>query len=121
MKRNEVCVPLEVIVSKIAALGVPGIILTLTKAATGYSGAAAMTTALAAIGPGGMFGGVVTLVLTGLVVQGITEYGTDAILSGVIKELYKNGDTKESIKRKIKKYPISKKLKLKLYNTLEYF
>lgn len=45
---------MDKIVSKIAALGVPGLVLTVAIGATGLAGGAAITTALAAIGPGGM-------------------------------------------------------------------
>ena len=81
---------MDKIVSKIAALGVPGLVLTVAIGATGLAGGAAITTALAAIGPGGM-----------------------------IKELYRRGETKEQLKQKIKRYPISKDLKRKLNEYIE--
>lgn len=105
---------MEKIISKIAALGIPGLILVVTMSATGFSGAAALTTALASLGPGGMIGGIVVLGVAGLIAQGITEFGFDAIFSGVIKELYKKGETRESILSKIDSYPVSKSLKRKL-------
>lgn len=109
---------MEKIVSKIAALGVPGLILITAIGATGLAGGAAITTALAAIGPGGMIGGIVTLGVIGLISEGITEYGFDAIFSAVVKELYKRGETKNSILKKIEKYPVSKQLKRKLRDSL---
>lgn len=109
---------MEKIVSKIAALGVPGLILITAIGATGLAGGAAITTALAAIGPGGMIGGIVTLGVIGLISEGITEYGFDAIFNAVVKELYKRGETKNSILKKIKKYPVSKQLKRKLRDSL---
>lgn len=42
---------MEKIVSKIAALGVPGLVLLIAISATGLTGAAAITSALAALGP----------------------------------------------------------------------
>ncbi|MGO8433483.1 hypothetical protein, partial [Rhizobium johnstonii] len=63
------------IVSKIAALGVPGLVLTVAIGATGLAGGAAITTALAAIGPGGMIGGLVKLGVIGLISEGISKYG----------------------------------------------
>jgi len=48
---------MDKIVSKIAALGVPGLVLLVAISATGLYGAAAITTALAALGPFGMVGG----------------------------------------------------------------
>lgn len=110
---------MEKIISKVAALGIPGLILVVAMAATGFSGAAALTAALAALGPGGMIGGIVLLGVAGLVAQGLTEFGFDAIFSSVVKELYKKGETKESILSKIQDYPVSKSLKRKLKEELE--
>lgn len=51
------------IVNKIAGLGVPGIMLMVAISMTGLSGAAAITAALALLGPGGMLGGIAFLLL----------------------------------------------------------
>lgn len=110
---------MDKIVSKIAALGVPGLVLTVAIGATGLAGGAAITTALAAIGPGGMIGGLVTLGVIGLISEGISKYGVDAIFSAVVKELYRRGETKEQLKQKNKRYPISKDLKRKLNEYIE--
>lgn len=110
---------MDKIVSKIAALGVPGLVLTVAIGATGLAGGAAITTALAAIGPGGMIGGLVTWGVIGLISEGISKYGVDAIFSAVVKELYRRGETKEQLKQKIKRYPISKDLKRKLNEYIE--
>ena len=110
---------MDKIVSKIVALGVPGLVLLLAIGATGYAGAAAITTALCAIGPFGMIGGIATLGLIGLISQAISEYGFEKIFVQVVKELVKKGETKESILLKINSYKISKSLKLKLKEILE--
>lgn len=110
---------MDKVVSKIAALGVPGLVLTVAIGATGLAGGAAITTALAAVGPGGMIGGLVTLGVIGLISEGISKYGVDAIFSAVVKELYRRGETKEQLKQKIKRYPISKDLKRKLNEYIE--
>ena len=110
---------MDKIVSKVAALGVPGLVLVIAIGATGLAGGAAITAALAALGPGGMIGGIVTLGVIGLLSEGIAKYGVDAIFSSVVKELYKRGESKESILEKIKKYPISRDLKRKLNESLE--
>ena len=112
---------MEKIISKIAGLGVPGLILLVAINATGLAGAAAVTTALAAIGPGGMVGGVAFLVASGVILDGLAEWGFDALFSGVIRQLYVNGETKESIKQKISKYPLTKKLKAKLSYEVDHF
>ena len=110
---------MDKIVSKVAALGVPGLVLVVAIGATGLAGGAAITTALAALGPGGIIGGIATLGVIGLLSEGIAKYGVDAILTAVVKELYKRGETKESIISKIEKYPISKDLKRKLKESVK--
>ncbi len=112
---------MDKIIKKIAALGVPGLVFTVAIQLTGLAGAAALTTALAALGPGGIVGGVMSLCLLGAIADAIAEYGFDAIARGVIKELYCRGESKESIKRKIRKYPVSSKLKSSLCDTVEKF
>ena len=109
---------MDKIVSKVAALGVPGLVLVIAINATALAGRAPITTALAALGPGGMIGGITTLGVIGLISEGIAKYSVDAIVSAVVKELYKRGETKGSIKEKINKYPISKDLKRKLNEIL---
>lgn len=110
---------MDKLVSKIVALGVPGLVLLVAISATGLAGAAAITDALAAIGPAGILGGVATLILAALISQGLSEWGFDAIFSAVVKELYAKGESKESILQKIEKYKISKSLKRKLREDLE--
>lgn len=110
---------MDKLVSKIAALGVPGLVLVTAIGATGLAGGATITTALAALGPGGMLGGIVTLGIIGLVSEGIAQYGVDAIFSAVVKELYRKGETKEEILQKVNRYPISKDLKRKLKEHIE--
>ena len=105
---------MDKIVSKIVALGVPGLILFTAIGATGYAGAAAMTTALAALGPGGMFGGVITLIAASLITDAVSEYGFEKIFGAVIKELYKGGETPEGLIDKIERYPVTKRLKREL-------
>ena len=100
-------------------MGIPGLILVTAIGATGLAGGAALTTALAAIGPGGMIGGIATLGVIGLISEGIAEYGFDAIFKAVVLELYKRGETKDTILKKIEKYPVSKGLKRKLCESLD--
>ncbi len=109
---------MDKIVSKIAGLGVPGIMLMVAISMTGLSGAAAITAALALLGPGGMIGGIMTLLFAGVVASAITEFGFDALFKAVITKLYEKGETKETIRRKIEKGPWSKKLKAKAISDL---
>ena len=105
---------MEKLISKLAALGVPGLVLLIAVSTSGYVGAAAIVAALSALGPGGIVGGIVTLGLIGLVTHGLAEYGVDVLSSALVKELLKKGESKQSILEKIEKYPISKSLKRRL-------
>ena len=105
---------MEKIVSRIAGLGVPGLVLLVAIHTTGYAGGAAIVAALSALGPGGIIGGIATLGVVGLIVHGLTEYGLEAIFSDVIDELIRRGETRESVIAKIDTYPVSLSLKRKL-------
>ncbi|MGD1716761.1 hypothetical protein [Hydrocoleum sp. CS-953] len=111
---------MDKVVDKIAALGVPGLILLVAMAVTGWTGAAAITAALAMLGgPFGMLGGIAVLGIMGLISQGIAQYGFPEIFKAVVDQLYKNGMSKESIKREVNSYPISRDLKDQISNHLE--
>lgn len=110
---------MDKIVNKIVGLGVPGLMLMVAISLTGLSGAAAITAALALLGPGGMIGGIITLVVAGAVASAIAEFGFDALFKAVVQKLYAKGETKESIKRKIEKGPWSSKLKAKAISDLD--
>ena len=110
---------MDKVVEKIVSIGVPGIMLMVAISMTGLYGAAAITAALALLGPGGMIGGVVTLLVSGAIASAISEYGFDTLFRAVIKKMYRNGETKESIRAKIEKGPWSKKLKTKAISELE--
>ncbi len=110
---------MDTIIKKVAALGVPGLILMVAIELTGFTGAAALTAALAALGPGGMIGGVMTLCAIGALADLIAEYGFDKVAEAVLKELYKGGESKESIKAKVNKYPVTAKLKSRLNEVVD--
>lgn len=78
------------LISSIAGLGVPGLVLLTAMSATGFAGAAAITTALASLGgPLGMLGGIALLGTLALISRGLASYGFDAIFDGVLEELRK--------------------------------
>ena len=109
---------MDTIVNKIAGFGVPGLMFFVAISMTGLSGAAAVTAALALLGPGGMIGGIITLLASGAIATAITEYGFDALFKAIIKKLYKKGESKETLKHKIQKGPWSAKLKAKAISDL---
>jgi len=107
---------MDKIVDKIAALGVPGLVLVVAMAATGWAGAAAITAALAALGgPLGMLGGIAVLVVLGMISKGLAEYGFEALFKAVVAKLRKRGISNEEIKKKVESYPISRDLKIKIF------
>lgn len=110
---------MDKIVDKIAALGVPGLVLLVAMAVSGWVGAAAITSALAMLGgPFGMLGGIAVLGILGLISQGIAEYGFEQIFRAVIDELLKKGKSRADIGREVMSYPISKELKIKIIDYL---
>ena len=110
---------MEKIVSKLVGLGVPGLVLLIAVSTSGLAGGAAIVAALAALGPGGMIGGIVTLGVIALVAHGIAEFGVEKISCAVIKGLLNKGETKSSILSKVSKYPISGSLKRRLKEIVE--
>lgn len=110
---------MDKIVSKIAGLGVPGLVLLLVMSSTGYIGAAALTSALSIMGgPWGMIGGITLLGILVQISTALSKYGVTKIFNAVIKELYKKGEDKKTILKKINSYPISKELKKTLINII---
>jgi hypothetical protein len=108
------------IVDKIAALGVPGLVLLVALAATGWTGAAATTTALALLGgPFGMLGGVATLIFSALLAKGLAKYGFERLFQATVLKLRGEGMSKEEIKRRVQAYPISAELKLKIQHYVD--
>jgi hypothetical protein len=75
---------MDEVVKKVAALGLPGVILVIVMAATGLTGAAAITAALALLGgPAGMLGGIALLGLTGLIADALAEVGLEDLLTAI--------------------------------------
>lgn len=107
-------------IDKIAALGVPGLVLVVAMAVTGWTGAAAITAALAMLGgPFGMLGGIAVLGILGLISKGLAEFGFETIFKGIVEELKKKGKSQADIETEIDSYPISKTLKLKIKDYLQ--
>ena len=113
-------VGMDKIVDKIAALGVPGLVLLVAMAVVGWTGAAAITAALAALGgPLGMLGGIAVLIVLALISKGLATYGFEALFKATVKKLHARGVTNAEIRRKVDGYPISKDLKLKILDYLD--
>ncbi|MBR1532316.1 MAG: hypothetical protein IJ643_09710, partial [Eubacterium sp.] len=74
---------------------------------------------LAALGPGGMIGGIACLGLIGVFSGEMAKYGFENIFRAVVMSMYMDGETEDSLKEKVRKYPITKSLKLKLINDID--
>lgn len=110
---------MDQLVDTIVALGVPGLVLVVAMAFTGWAGAAALTTALALLGgPFGMLGGIAVLGILGLISKGLSDYGFEAIFTAIVDELRRQGKSKVDIEREVESYPISRELKLKIKDYL---
>ncbi|MDJ0509520.1 MAG: hypothetical protein QNJ64_09745 [Crocosphaera sp.] len=107
---------MDEVVRKLAGVGLPAVILLITMATTGLAGAAAITTALAMLGPGGMIGGIVLLGIIGLASDALAKYGLEALLLGIYKERASKGE--KNLIKEINKLPISKELKLVLKDAI---
>jgi len=108
-------IPFDKIIERVAALGVPGLVLVVAVYLVGATGGAAIVLALSTLGgPLGMMGGIALLGLLVLVSQALTEYGFEKVFVAVLRGLKKKGLSKKDVLEKIASYPISLSLQLKL-------
>jgi hypothetical protein len=110
---------MDKVVTKLVALGVPGLVLLVVIAGSGLAGGAAIVAALAALGgPLGILGGLGVLGTLALVSDAVADYGVEAIFKEVVDGLRKKGKSKRQMRREIESYPITSSLKKKLLNHL---
>lgn len=105
-----------------AELGLPGLILAIAVATSGYYGAAAVTAALAALGPFGMLSGVGVLLLMVPVARAVTKYGLPMVTEKVVKVLVVKGASKKDLQRQgtsIPRWVLSRELRAKVNAALE--
>jgi hypothetical protein len=102
---------MDEVIRKVAALGLPGVLLAITIATTGFAGGAALTTALATLGgPVGMIGGIAVLGVAGLVADAVAKVGIQNFLVGVYCKR-RETEQRDQLLNEIKKLPISQDLK----------
>ena len=111
---------MDEIVRKLAGVGLPAVVLLITMAVTGLTGAAAITAALAMLGPGGMIGGIVLLGIIGLASDALAKYGLESVLVEVYKKRLENGELYSTLRKEIDWLPISKELKLVLKDSIRF-
>ena len=88
--------------------------------ATGLTGAAAITTALAMLGPGGMLGGIAFLGVIGLASDSLSKYGLAEILKAVYSQRIKNGEDNTNLASEINRLWITNDLKRELKEVLKF-
>ncbi|MBD6619305.1 hypothetical protein FNW02_26630 [Komarekiella sp. 'clone 1'] len=109
---------MDEVVKKIAALGLPGILLVIAISVSGVAGGYGVVAALAGLGgPFGIIGGLGVLGLTTLVGEALAGYGIEAVLKNIYTERRKTESVRYLLKE-IKDLPITEDLKLKLKNEL---
>lgn len=102
-------------VERLAGIGIPAIVFLTVMSTTGLVGAAAITSTLALLGPGGMIGGIVLLCVISASSSIIAKYGYSAIITATCRKIMsKENLTVEQMNEKIDKYLITKGLKEKI-------
>jgi hypothetical protein len=108
-------VSVDTVVSKLVAIGIPGLIILAIAATSGLAGGAATIMALSTLGgPFGIMGGVAAVALLALVVNALAGESFEYIGKKVVQGLKKKGHTNEEIIKAIEGYPISDDLKAKI-------
>ena len=98
---------LENVVEKLVALEIPGLVLLVVMATSGYAGATAFTSALATLGgPYGMIAGVGVLLLLGQVSNALARYRLSKMATRVVKGLVAKGHSQEAIRKSIGRWPL---------------
>ena len=109
---------MDELVKKIAAFGIPGIVLVIAISVSGYAGGAAIVAALAALGPFGILGGIATLGVIGLISHAIADYGTEKVIEAVVDKQLETKSAEQIIKE-VEGYPISRSMKLKVIDNVK--
>lgn len=110
-------IAMEEIIRKLAALGLPGVILVTLAATSAGSNAAVVATLTALGGPFGIIGGIGLLGLLGVVGDLLVEYGIESVLQLIYNERSKS-ESISSLVQEINNLPIKDELKTKLIISL---
>jgi small GTP-binding protein len=106
---------MDELIRKVAALGLPAVILAVVMASTGLAGAAAITSALAILGgPAGMVGGIFALGTVGILTDLLAKFGIELVLMRIY-EIRSEKENVEKLCQEIDNLPfISNELKQKV-------
>lgn len=98
---------MDELVSRLAGLGVAGLVLVGLVATSSYVGAVAITTSLAFLGgPFGMIGGAVALSLIAAISSVIAKVGVESLAKAVVQQLKGSGKSEASIIQEINSFPM---------------
>ncbi|NEO30639.1 MAG: hypothetical protein F6K36_09450 [Symploca sp. SIO3C6] len=110
---------MDEVVKKVAALGLPGVILVVAMATSGAMGGIGLISTIAGFGgPLGLAGGLAFLGLMTGVGDIISGYGIDAVLKAVYEERKKK-ESISSLRKEVKELPISENLRFTLLNVIQ--
>jgi hypothetical protein len=111
---------MDKIVQKLAALGIPGLVVLAVAATTELVGGAAILVALATMGgPFGILGGIAVVALLALTIDAVAQWGFEAIAVALVNKLVEDGTSREEIRRKVNGYwMLSKSIKRKILSAL---
>lgn len=111
---------MDEVIRKVAALGLPAVILTVVMASTGLAGAAAITSALAILGgSAGMLGGILALGTVGILTDLLAKFGIELVLMRIY-EIRSEKENVEKLCQEIDNLPfISNELKQKVKTVID--
>lgn len=111
---------MDELIRKVAALGLPAVILAVVMASTGLAGAAAITSALAILGgPAGMVGGIFALGTVGILTDLLAKFGIELVLMRIY-EIRSEKENVEKLCQEIDNLPfISNELKQKVKTLID--
>jgi small GTP-binding protein len=111
---------MDELIRKVAALGLPAVILAIVMASTGLAGAAAITSALAILGgPAGMIGGIVALGTAGILTDLLAKFGIELVLMRIY-EIRSEKEDVEKLCQEIDNLPyISNELKQRVKTVID--
>lgn len=117
--RADSFISVDTVVSKLAAVGVPGLVILAIGATSTLVGGASIIMALSTMGgPFGIMGGVAAVALLALAVDALSEYGFEYIGKKVVERLKEEGKSDWEIRNEVNSYPISDDLKSKILSIL---
>lgn len=112
-------ISVDSVISKLVAVGIPGLIILSIAATSGLVGGAATIMALSTLGgPFGMMGGIVAVALLAVVIDALAGASFEYIGKKVVEGLIDEGHSEEEIRETVENYPISRGLKLKILELL---